>query len=119
MYKISIQSGYVQVERPDDFKIIMEELDAFHSDMAAACKESGYNKVLILGEKVEVKLSFTEIFKVGEAIAKLDLKIAVVEDHDAPRDHTKFLEDVTVNRGSQIRFFNNASDAKDWLGVSP
>jgi len=116
--KISIQPGYVLIERSHDYEIVMSEQPAMMMEMSAVCKEAGYNKVLILGPRTKVKLSTSEIYSLGEEIAKLGLLIAVVESHDASSENEEFLENVVSNRGMPIQFFDNEQDAKDWLKIS-
>ena len=115
--KISIQTGYVLIERSQDYKVVWSEQLAKLMEMSAACKEAGCQKVLILGPRTKVRLSTTEIFDLAKQIAKLDLQIAVVEFHDAPIGKVRFLESVVKNRGVPIKFFDNEQDAKDWLKI--
>ncbi len=116
--KISIQPGYVLIERSHDYEVVMSEQPAMMMEMSAVCKEAGYNKILILGHRTKVKLSTSEIYSLGEEIAKLGLLIAVVESHDASSENEEFLENVVSNRGMPIQFFDNEQDAKDWLKIS-
>ena len=116
-YKISIQSGYVLVEDPPDYDVVWDEQPAKLQAMSAACSEVGCNKVLIRGSKANVKLTTAEVFALGEEVAKLNLMVAVVTQHDASKETEKFLENVAKNRGPPVRFFDNEQDARDWLGV--
>ena len=116
--KISIQPGYVLIERSHDYEVVVSEQPAMMMEMSAVCKEAGYNKVLILGPRTKVKLSTSEIYSLGEEIAKLGLLIAVVESHDASSENVLFLENVVSNRSIPIQFFDNEQDAKDWLKIS-
>ena len=117
-YKLSIQPGYLLVERPQDYEVVRSEEPAKLMEISAACREAGCRKVLITGPRTKVRLSVVEIFNLGEEIAKLNLLIAVVEVHDASKEDEKFLENVVATRGSPLRFFDNEQDAKDWLGIS-
>lgn len=74
--------------------------------------------MLILGPRTKIRLSVQNIFDLGQEIAKLGLRIAVVESHDAQEENVKFLEDVVTNRGGSIQFFDNEQHAKDWLGIT-
>ena len=82
------------------------------------CKEAGCQKVLVRGPKTKVRLSMSEIYRLGEHLATLGLQVAVVESHDESAENVKFLENVAANRGSPIQFFDAEQDAKDWLGIS-
>ncbi len=116
--EISVQSGYVLVERPQDYEVILNEQPAKLLEISAICKEAGCLKVLILGPRTKVRLSTVDIFNLGKAIAELGLKIAVVEVHDASNQDVSFLKDVVANRGGPIQFFDSEQQAKDWLGIS-
>ncbi len=116
--KISIQPGYVLVERPPDYEVVWSEQPARLMEISAFCKEAGCRKVLVVGPRTKVTLSTFDIFELGEEIAKLGLQIAVVELHDASKEDVRFLELVATNRGRAIQFFDNEQDAKDWLGIT-
>lgn len=116
-YKISIQPGYVLVEDPPNYDVVWTEQPPKLRAMSAACSEAGYNKALIRGSKSNVKLTGAEIFKLGVEVAKLNLLVAVVTQHDTSKDTERFIENVVANRGLPIQFFENEQDAKDWLGV--
>ncbi len=116
-YAISIQPGYVLVENPPNYDVVWIEQPPKLQAISAACSEAGYWKVLIRESNVNVKLTSTQIFELGQEIAKLYMKFAVVSTHDASKDDERLLEDVATNRGSPLRFFNKEQDAKDWLGV--
>ena len=116
--KISIQSGYVLVERPKDYEVVFSEQPTKLMEILTFCKDSGCRKVLIVGPRTKVSLSALVIYELGEDIAKSGLQIAMVESHDAPTDDEQFLESVTTNRGGSIQFFINEEEAKDWLEIS-
>ncbi len=116
--QISIRSGYVLVERPQDFEVVLSEQPAILMKISASCKAEGCRKVLVLGPRTKVRLSATDIYDLGQQIATLGLRIAVVESHDASNEDVRFLETVTTNRGGPIQFFDNQQHAKDWLGVT-
>ena len=114
--RISIQPGYVLVERPMDYEVVWSEQPARLMEISALCKEACCQKVLVLGPRTKVRLSTRDIFNLGEMIGELGLQVAVAELHDASNKDVKFLQTVAINRGSPIRFFDNEQDAKDWLG---
>ena len=116
-HKISIQPGYVLVERPDDYEAVSSSQPAMLMELSVACKEAGCRKVMILGSSTKVRLSVPEIIELGEGIAKIGLRIAVVEKHDASAEDVELLENVATNRGGPIQFFDNEEDAKVWLSI--
>ena len=116
-YAISIQTGYVLVEDPPNYEVIWIEQRPKLQAISAACSEAGCRKVLLRGSNTKVKLSVPEIFLLGVEVAKLNLKIAIVQTHDASKKDEELLENASTNRGGQIRFFDKEQDARDWLGV--
>ena len=116
--KISIQPGYVLIERAKNYQVVWSEQTEALMQISAACEKAGCRKVLVLGPRTKVKLSTQDIFDLGEGIAKLGLQIAVVESHDASIKDVKFLEQVVENRGGPLRFFDSEQGAKEWLGLS-
>jgi hypothetical protein len=114
-YRISIQPGYVLVERPEDYEIASNKVPAMLMEMSVFCKDAGCQKVLILGPKTKVDLSTLDIYDLGEQISELHLQIAVVESHDASDDDESFLETVVFNRGGPLQFFHTKKEAEDWL----
>lgn len=115
--KVTIKSGYVLVERPPNYEVVLTDQLERLSEISEFCKQADCRKVLIVGRHTIVKLSTMEVFRLGERIAKMNLQIAVVESHDATKTDVVFLEDVASNRGGPIQFFENEQDAKAWLGV--
>ncbi len=116
--RISIQPGFVLVERPDNYEVVLGEQPAALMELSALCKEAGCQKVLILGPNTKVSLSLLDIYELGEEIADSHLHIAIAESHDASRDDEAFLETVVFNRGGPLQFFDSEKEAKSWLGVS-
>lgn len=117
-HKITIQSGYVLVERPQNYEVDLNGLPEMLVELANFCKEADCRKVLIVGENIEVNLGVMDIFKLGSQLARTPLRIAMVETHDASDEDVGFLQNVALNRGGQIQFFDSGREAKDWLGVS-
>ncbi len=117
-HQISIQPGYVLIERPQNYEVVWSEQPAILIEISTFCEAAGCRKVLILGPRTKVRLSTIEIYDLGNEITKLGLRIAVVELHDASNEDEKFLENVVSARGAPLQFFNNEQDAKDWLGIS-
>ena len=114
---LSIKPGFVLVERPPDYEVTLSDQSARLMEIFALCKEAGTQNVLVVGPRTNVNLSTIDIFNLGEQIAKLGLRIAVVEFHDASDGDVSFLENVATNRGGSMEFFTNQQDAIDWLGV--
>jgi hypothetical protein len=114
-YEMSIQPDYVLVERPEDFEVVADEQPEMLMEISAFCKAAARQKVLIVGPKTNVNLSQFDILDLGKEIADLNLRIAVVESHDASSEDVNFLETVALNRGGSIRFFDSREEAEGWL----
>ena len=117
-YKISVQDGYVLVERPEDYEVVANELPAMLTELSTFCDKAGCQKVLVLGPKTKVNLALLEIYDLGSELAEMQLQIAMAESHDASDEDVRFLENVVANRGGPIRFFDTEKEAKNWLGIS-
>ena len=107
----------LQWENPPDYDVVWSEQRAKLQAISAVCREAGCNKVLIRGGKTQVKLTTSDIFELGSEIAKLRLRVAMVELHDASWKDETFLKMVASNRGSLVQFFDNEEEAREWLGV--
>jgi hypothetical protein len=105
------------------------ELGAAQTQFAALLDEavrSGVAKVLIDGQRITGNPNGFERFLYGEfaAWATLDimkqhnirLKFAYVI-HEPLRDHDRFGETVAVNRGMDVKTFEDAHDAMEWLNA--
>lgn len=117
-YNISIQDGYVLVERPEGYEVVANALPAMLMKLSAFCKTASCQKVLVLGPKTQVDLALLDIYDLGSEIANLHLQIAMVESHDVSDEDVSFLENVVANRGGPIRFFDTEKEAKEWLEVT-
>ena len=117
-YKMAIQPGFVLVERPQGYEVALNEQPAMLMELSAFCKAVARRKVLILGSKTKVNLSELDVLDLGKEIAKLNLQIAVVESHDASIGEVSLLQNVVLNRGGSIRFFDTQKEAIAWLRIS-
>jgi len=116
--KKTFQVDYLQIERPEGCEIVLHEQPQFLSELAEGCKKAGVEKVLILGKRVKVRMSTLDLLDLGERVARLGLKIAVVESHDASAESVDFLESVARNRGGALEFFDEEGSARQWLGAA-
>ena len=117
-YKMSIQPGFVLVERPQDYKVETTRLPEMLMELSVFCKAVACRKVLILGPDTKVKLSKSDIVDLGTELAKLNLQMAIVESHDASDDEVNLLENEAGERGGSVRFFDSEPTARDWLRIS-
>ena len=86
-----------------------------------ACSESGINRVLVVSS-VTGRIPTLEAYEVAghpeEFGWSRDYKLALVDlDEESRRDNI-FAENVAVNRGFQVKVFDNEQEAEIWLLVS-
>lgn len=114
----SFQDGYVLVQEPPDYVVDRHQIGDKLKAIAEYCAKVGSYKVMSVGPSATIRLSTLEIYQAGVYLAQLSLKLAVVfDEHDlSPRD-VEFVKDVASNRGAEIGFFTNQSDALQWLGI--
>jgi len=85
-----------------------------------ACKEHCVRKALVDVQKLEGKLSTIEVFSIPsehfEMLRDRTVleKAAIVDRKEHAQSYT-FFENVAVNRGYQLKFFNRIEDALEWL----
>jgi len=115
--RISIQTGYILVERAEGYDVVHADREAEFREFEACCAQAGCRKILILGPRTNVRLSSSETYELGKAIARLNLQIAIVERHDASEESMRFLQNVAENRGAFLRFFHDEREARDWLEI--
>ena len=92
-------------------------------DYFKANEEHGYKKILVDVRSMTGKLSAFDAYRFGNtAIEKAEeigsgVKTAIV-DLEENRKRFVFLEDASVNRGFNLRFFSKTADAELWLRKS-
>ena len=114
---VTVQPDHILVERPPGYEVVAQDLPQAMEALTALCEEAGCDKVLVVGPSTRVNLSAFDLFDLGKAIAKLKIRMAIAELHDATDDATGLLKVAALNRGSKVRFFDNVQDARDWLGI--
>ncbi len=116
--KISVKTDHVLVERSPGYEVVMADQSAWLAELSEICKTSGCKNALVMGHNTNVRLSLMDIFELGQKIAGLRLRIAVVETHDASKSSVEFLESVATIRGGPLKFFGDIQSAKGWLEIS-
>jgi len=85
-----------------------------------ACKEHGIKKAIVDIQKLEGKLSTLDAYEIPATHydqyrdRSILEKAAIIDSKEHVQSYT-FFENVAVNRGYQIRFFNYVKDALEWL----
>ena len=119
-FSISVEQGYIRVTTVPDYDITLEGLLAQYEAIGKACKEHGYNKVLVEGQRIVRRLSSMDVFRSGSAFADMHLYglwIALCYPGYEPDEITQFFQTVAKNRGINFAFFHSTEDALQWLGI--
>jgi hypothetical protein len=92
-------------------------------DYFKANEEHAYKKILVDMRSMTGKLSAFDAYRFGNTAAEnaeeidAGVKTAIV-DLEENRKRFDFLEDASVNRGFNLRFFSKTTDAELWLRKS-
>ena len=102
-------------------KRTLETVLSITRDTVEACKEYKTKKALVDIRNLEGLLSISDDFQVPaeyfkDLYAPDILSKAAIIDLEEHAEHYKFFENVAVNRGYNIRFFNDITIALEWLG---
>ena len=125
--KISPESGFLHVGATGEFSL--EEAKRVFIEMLEAVAQHQIGKVLLDGRELAGNPRFMERFYYSEFAAETVSKFAARGGLPATqfayvmvipmRDPGKFGETVAVNRGMNMKVFDNPDDAFEWLGISP
>lgn len=115
---------YNVVNKEDKSYIMFNEIESkIHSeadmlDIISACFESGINSVMIDGriiadEFYDLKTKLFGMFL--QKIINYKIKVVfIINEERTMNDRFKELA-LELNKGTDIRFYNNAEDAQEWL----
>jgi hypothetical protein len=94
----------------------------FLKEVHEACTQRGYSAVLLEMNLAGPSLDSTSIFRV---IAQRSMdaaglkKIAYVDASSRDPEKMKFAETVAINRGVNVRLFQDLALAKEWMALDP
>ena len=86
-------------------------------DAVRALKESGFTRLLVDARPIDAKMSALDDYEFTREHQSTPIglvRIAVVY-RDEESERFKFIENVSVNRGGNMRIFTNPDEAVDWL----
>lgn len=115
MFTIEKRSGYVYFEYPGEynFKQVLDMLKEINRVIA----EENAGKVLVYFQNVAHEVTMTDRFNLavqGAASLRSSVHIACVFN---TKTLDRFAENVAVNRGLNVRLFNDMQEALAWLNV--
>ena len=114
--KVSIRKG-LNLIQIDSFDVVTEfEMRASLETVMQLRREHGITRVFVDASKQISMPSTVPIFQFGSELASTvrDMKFAVYFSPDVGHGMS-FLEDVAVNRGVQVKRFETADAALEWL----
>jgi hypothetical protein len=121
-FSIIVEEGYIRVTTAPDYDVTLEGLLAQYEAIGKACKEHGYKKVLVEGQRMARHLSSIDAFRSGSAFANMHLhglRMALCYPGYEPDETTEFFITVAKNRGIAFAFFQSTQEALRWLGIGP
>jgi len=97
----------------------LEENKQIHQIIVNACKDHNCNRVLIDDRRVIYTASIISIYQLAEYYVKVDLprqihRAALVADFKY-KETNDFFENVSRNRGINLRLFYDIEKAEEWL----
>lgn len=112
---IAAMDDYLFVSRPVGYVLDGESIRVSTAQITNACQDAGVNRVLIFGPRTYIRASQAELLELARVYAEVELKIALVESHNAGSETTEFFKKAARERGATVRFFDKIRDATDWL----
>jgi hypothetical protein len=123
IFQITTQPDCLHVTASGEFSL--EKVQASFRDILDAVAQHGHKKVLFDGRKVSGEPTVMERFWYGEYVARCVTSFAARTGLQAPKfayvlippvlDPKRHGENVAVNRGMNVRAFDNLPDAMTWL----
>jgi hypothetical protein len=123
-HKMRFESGLLSIDATGEYTSLDKAKQLFLEMLEAVAQHQAKN-VLLDGRTLEGKPRDFERFLYGEFAAKETLRLVKEHGivprfayvlHEPLRDPGKFGETVAVNRGMNIKVFENLEDAFEWLG---
>jgi hypothetical protein len=91
-------------------------LQVIHSKLDM-CRQHGKHKVLLDASKIIRQVSMLRFIEVAELMQREipGLRAAFYAPHLADKEQSKSMETFSINRGVNLHYFNDKSDAIAWL----
>ena len=114
---VAAMDDYVFVSRPVGYVLDSESIKVSTAQITSACRDAGVDGVLIFGPRTYIRATEGELTELADTYAKVGLRIAIVESHNAKPETTSFFRQAAESRGVPVRFFDKIRDATDWLSA--
>ena len=127
VHQIHFESGLLSIDATGEYTSLDEVKQLFLETLEAVAQHQAEN-VLFDGRTLKGKPQEFERFLYGEFAAKETMRLVNEQGfvprfayviHEPLRDPRKFGETVAVNRGMNVKVFENLKDAFAWLGLDP
>ena len=108
-------ANYVRLSLFDELSLTDHEIA--RTEAALALTENGWNKLLIDAVHAKPKMSAFDNYdftKEHQLHFPVSLQTAIIHHPDAT-EYFKFIEDLAVNRGMELKLFTDEIQAIDWL----
>lgn len=118
MYTLNVLPGRRIVEAVTSGEVTAADMNQARHRIAEICRNERITKVLVDDRNVTNMPSFEDLFQFGSTFLDsgfpLYIKIAHVINAASMSDN-EFLETVAVNRGANLKTFQNMDNAMNWL----
>ena len=119
-FRIEAQAGYIQVELVQGYAMQAQGTRQLILAIAQECERRQCRRVLVEGREVRRGLGTVDAFALGTLMGSVlpGASFAFCLHGYSPDPQSKFLIDVTWNRGVRVEFFSERAAARRWLGVA-
>jgi len=116
-YTITFRGHYVHVELAPGYEISPESNARQLPELVAFCKKHHCFKVLNTGKNPRRRMGTLDAYRSGLLLTSsgTHLKIACVWEDYVTDEITQFFENVSANRGVEVRFSDTLEAAHQWL----
>ena len=127
LHKTHFESGLLSIDATGEYNSLDEVKQLFLETLEAVAQYQAQN-VLFDGRTLKGKPQVLERFLYSEFAAKETMRVVKEHGfvprfayvmHEPLRDPGKFGETVALNRGMNVKVFDNLEDAFEWLGLDP
>ena len=118
-FAIEVRDDYIYVLHQPNFEMTRDTMVEIWAELAAVCKETDCNRVLVEAPAPARRMDTTAAFESGTRVSQIapGLKIAMHFTDYTTDELTEFFKTVARNRGTRVEFFADKESALEWLGV--
>ena len=120
-FTLTLHSDYLEVNQSPDFVITPESVGRVWKAVIDAYNEHGCRRVLVEGPVLGRKMEMMDAYESGSILDKgklYGLRVAFCLQGYHPDQISEFFTTVAKNRGFLIRFFEDKTEALQWLGTN-